>query len=221
MPEVLAVLDTCVLYPAPLYNTLLYIAFHRVYQPLWTDRILVELRRTMLTDGRKSPEQVERRLRAMTASFEPGANLDRRGIAYASLIEQMPNHPKDRHVLAAAVAIECDYLVTANLRDFRLVGTPYQTVNVVSPDDLLIALAFLSRRHQLNILSALHAQVRDSRRFASLDALLERLVQHHHTTRFAARMLAVRAELASLPADLAVAITEGQRITDEHLSDLL
>jgi hypothetical protein len=123
MPQILAVLDTCVLFPAPIYNTLLYIAFHRVYQPIWTDLILEELRRTMLTDGHRSPDQVERRLRAMTASFEPGANLDRQGIVYRALIDRMPNHPKDRHVLAAAVAIEADFLVTENRKDFQLVGT--------------------------------------------------------------------------------------------------
>jgi hypothetical protein len=37
---------------------------------------------------------------------------------YQPLISQMDNHPKDRHVLAAALACKSDYLVTFNLRDF-------------------------------------------------------------------------------------------------------
>jgi hypothetical protein len=37
---------------------------------------------------------------------------------YETLAPQMTNHPKDRHVLAAAVACRADYLVAFNLRDF-------------------------------------------------------------------------------------------------------
>lgn len=209
MGEILAVLDTCVLYPAPLYNTLLYAAAHRAYQPLWTDQILAELRRTMLSDGRRAPEAVARRLDAMTAAFEPGANLDRRGIAYRHLIDLMPNHPKDRHVLAAAVAVEADFLMTSNLRDFRLVGTPYQSLPVVSPDDFLVSLCATSPWHQLSLLSALHAQLRDSRLLTTLDALLDRLIRHNDTTRFAAAMRASRDALSDLPTDLATTITSG------------
>src|SRR5690242_10955460 len=109
MDEVYAVLDTCVLLPAPLYNTLLYLAHHNVYNPIWTDLIMVELERNLRSPGdirrAKTPEQVARRLAAMRAAFEPRANLDREGIDYRRPIPQMPNHEKDRHVLAAAVAI--------------------------------------------------------------------------------------------------------------------
>jgi hypothetical protein len=138
MGEINAVLDTCVLLPSPIYNTLLFIAGHHVYTPLWTDRILAELARNMLNPAnpryRKTPEQVENRLQRMAAAFGPRANLDRYGLDYGSLIDGMPNQEKDRHVLAAAVVAEADYLVTENLQDFDLSGTIYHDIVVESAD---------------------------------------------------------------------------------------
>lgn len=43
------VLDACVLVPVSLADTLLRIAEYGVYRPIWSDRILVEVRRAILT----------------------------------------------------------------------------------------------------------------------------------------------------------------------------
>jgi predicted nucleic acid-binding protein len=58
-------------------------------------------------------EAVENRLAQMAAYFP-----DARVTSYEEMISSMTNHPKDRHVLAAAVAGRADMLVTENLKDF-------------------------------------------------------------------------------------------------------
>jgi predicted nucleic acid-binding protein len=107
-----ALLDTCVLLKSYLCDTLLSIAEEGVYRPLWSDHVLAELRRNLVKAGAKQ-EAVEHRLNQMTAYFP-----DARVTSYDELIGSMTNHPKDRHVLAAAVAGRADMLVTENLKDF-------------------------------------------------------------------------------------------------------
>lgn len=92
-----ALLDTCVLYPAYLRDTLLRLASAGTYRPLWSDGILDELRRNVIARG--IPEdKADRRIRQMRRAF-PDATV--RG--HEPMIEGMTNDPKDRHVLAAAV----------------------------------------------------------------------------------------------------------------------
>jgi hypothetical protein len=55
----------------------------------------------------------------------------------------MKNHPKDRHVLAAAIACRADYLVTFNLKDFAPVPADAHGVAVIGPSTFLKELAAL------------------------------------------------------------------------------
>ena len=95
-----------------LCDTLLSIAEEGVYRPLWSEHVLAELGRNLVKAGAKQ-EAVEHRLTQMAAYFP-----DARVTSYEELINSMTNHPKDRHVLAAAVAGRADILVTENLKDF-------------------------------------------------------------------------------------------------------
>jgi len=71
-----------------------------------------ELRRNLLRRGLPA-ELVDRRIRQMTWAF-PDAMVT----GYESLVDAMTNHPKDRHVLAAAVRANAEVIVTFNLSDF-------------------------------------------------------------------------------------------------------
>jgi len=63
-----AFLDTCVLYPAYLCDTMLRLAEAAAYRPLWSAEVLDELRRNVI--ARNVPaERADRRLANMTRSF--------------------------------------------------------------------------------------------------------------------------------------------------------
>jgi predicted nucleic acid-binding protein len=127
-------LDTCVLLKSYLHDTLLSVAEEGVFRPLWSDHILVELRRNLLKVGAK-PDAVERRIEMMTMYF-PDARVD----GYEELIGSMSNHPKDRHVLAAAVAGRADVLMTENVRDFPADAVSRFGIVVTVQDDFLLGL---------------------------------------------------------------------------------
>jgi len=136
-----AVLDTCVLAPMPLCDTLLRFAEEpALYIPKWSADILRELRSTLLRMG-YSPSQADRRIAAMESAF-----LQARVEGYGRLVSRMTNHPKDRHVLAAAVRCRADAVITHNVRDFRPQAARPYGVDIVTPDD------FLLRQFRLNAL---------------------------------------------------------------------
>lgn len=91
------VLDTCVLYPAHLRDTLLRLAERGLYRGLWSDDIIEELRRNLIEDDFDS-DSVGHLIGEMTAAF-PDAIVAR----HHSLIGELTCDPKDRHVLAATI----------------------------------------------------------------------------------------------------------------------
>jgi predicted nucleic acid-binding protein len=127
-----AFLDTCVLYPAYLCDTLLRLAEASAYRPLWSADVLAELRRNLNERG-ISPERIDRRLAQMTRSF-PDALV----AGYDSLTDGMTNHPKDRHVLAAAVRANAEVVVTFNLKDFPEPALKPYDVEAIHPDEFLL-----------------------------------------------------------------------------------
>jgi predicted nucleic acid-binding protein len=111
-------LDACVLYPVGLRDTLLNVAEAGFYRVLWTEEILTETRRNIVEDtSGLTPEHLDRTFEAMRRAFPEAMVRD-----YEHLVESMTNHPKDRHVLAAAVAAEADVVVTREPSPFPVGG---------------------------------------------------------------------------------------------------
>jgi predicted nucleic acid-binding protein len=98
----------------PVADTLLRLAEPpALYEARWTGQILSEVTRTLVARFGKSRRKARYREAAMREFFRDSMVEN-----YEPLVPEMENHPKDRHVLAAAVACRADYLVTFNLKDF-------------------------------------------------------------------------------------------------------
>jgi hypothetical protein len=113
MTSLVAVLDTCVLFPQTLRDLLLRAAEAGLYRPRWSDEILDELWRNLQEERGLSPEQARHLLGELRRAF-PEAMVT----GYDRLIGDMTNAPKDRHVLAAAVRVGAPVIVTDNVKDF-------------------------------------------------------------------------------------------------------
>ncbi|MBI4908934.1 MAG: PIN domain-containing protein [Acidobacteria bacterium] len=134
-----ALLDACVLVPMPLADTLLRLAEPpALFDARWSEDILAEMSRALVRKFAKAPAKAGYREAAMRRFF-PQALVE----GYRPLIGEMRNHPKDRHVLAAALACQADYLVTFNLRDFPAVAG--DSTEVVGPSAFLKDLWKLDR----------------------------------------------------------------------------
>jgi predicted nucleic acid-binding protein len=131
-----AVLDACVLVPAALRDTLLRALQAELYRGYWSDEILREVERT-LANGFTTAQRARTLVERIHAAFpEATVSVQR----YRRLVPAMTNHPKDRHVLAAAIAVGARTIVTSNLRDFPQRSLGPHAIEAVSPDAFLVAL---------------------------------------------------------------------------------
>ena len=158
MSRYAALLDACVLVPVALADTLLRLAEHDLYRPLWSERILHE---TTAAIERVHPELADGRARhraaVMTTAF-PDALVT----GWEPLVDgiTLPDLD-DRHVVAAAIRGRADVIVTANSKDFPTrvlneLGIPAQTPDLFLLDQLDLA--------PTATIHALHQQARATRR---------------------------------------------------------
>lgn len=149
------ILDTCVLYPAHLRDTLLRLAERNLYQARWSSDVIEELRRNLVKADVASGS-VDGLIKEMLAAFPEAEVKD-----YQVFIETVTCHPKDRHVLAAAVRGEVGAIVTHNVGDFPPSSVDPHQIEVVHPDDFLLDLLELAPGV---VVAELHAQAAANRR---------------------------------------------------------
>ena len=133
--EFSAVLDTCVLLPISLCDLLLRLAEDpALYSPKWSPSILDELRRKLQSPKfNLSEEKAQYRIACMVSAF-PEAMVT----GCDAIVDSMPNHVDDRHVLAAAVCGKADAIITNNLRDFPVDCLRRFGVERMTPDNFLV-----------------------------------------------------------------------------------
>jgi hypothetical protein len=114
----------------------------RLFEPTWSEEIIRETTRTLISE-------------AWVRGYE-------------SLVPRMPNHEKDRHVLAAAVYGEAPIIVTLNLRHFRPEHLEPWGIRALHPQTFLIG---IFRQEQTLVMTKLEKQASDHGR--ALPQLLE------------------------------------------------
>ena len=165
-----AVLDANVLFPQSLRDVLLRLAQAELYGPLWSSRILNEMETNVVENIGIAPERVARTVRLMREAFEE-AEVDAAEID--ALEPAMQNSAGDRHVLAAAVAADCELIVTFNLRDFPPEACEPLLVEAVHPDQFLLDLYDLHSGAVYRVVAELAVQL--SAPAITFEELLERL----------------------------------------------
>lgn len=173
-------LDTCALYPATLADLLLRVAERGAYRPHWSADVLSELERNLAKIPSVTEEAARRRVSAMRAAFPDAAVT-----GYQSLIVGMTCHPKDRHVLAAAIHSDCQLIVTFNVRDFPQESLRAHHLSVVTPEDFLLDQLDLYPRV---VRAALQEQAGDLRRPRLSPLALLASLERSGAPRFAAEV---------------------------------
>lgn len=131
-----AVIDANVLYSIELTDLFLTFAAHRLVRLHWSPMILDEVRRNLTKRDDLASDSIACRIDRMNRAL-PSA-LDE---APEALVTSMPITEHDRHVLALAVHVEADSIVTYNLRDFPAVKCEPFGVEIVDPDSFALAIA--------------------------------------------------------------------------------
>lgn len=132
MPVV--VLDTSVLFPPSLRDLLLTLAALGAYSVRWSEEILVELRRSVTEHY---PDIDPERFDSSTVAAMRNAFPDAVVVGWEDLVDQMDNHPGDRHFAAAAAAAGADTIVTLNVRHFAGRALQDRRIRVVPPGKLV------------------------------------------------------------------------------------
>lgn len=164
------ILDACVLIPASLRDTLLRAAQENMYRVQFTSEILEEVRRNLSKVG--VPEDKAQRLVELIGEAFPDAFVTQ----YQPLIALMPNHKKDRHVLAAAIASNAQVIVTQNLKDFPRKALDTFKIEAQLPDIFLVHMFYLNPECMIRVVTG---QAKDlCRPPRTLEQVLETLRLH-------------------------------------------
>lgn len=153
-----AVLDACVLYPAPLRDLLLSLASAGLFHARWTPDIEDEWTRNLLANR---PDLNLAQLQ-ITPERMIAAIPDCMVTHYKPLIAglSLPD-PDDRHVLAAAIAGHADAIVTTNLKDFPAGILATYNLEAQHPDDFVMNQLELREYEALTAINRMRARLRN------------------------------------------------------------
>ncbi len=145
-----ALLDACVLFPVAVCDSLMSVAATGLYAPKWTQRIEDEWTRSLEQKSGRPPGSYNVKRDAMRDAAPDWEVSEQAWMRIAKLPDS-----DDVHVLAAAIAGHADCIVTANLNDFPEDALAPFGIQVIHPDEFLIAQMDLD---SLSVLAAFKEQ---------------------------------------------------------------
>ena len=133
----IALTDTNILYSAGIRDILLQIAISELFEPKWTPDIRDEL---IDTFRKTRPDIDQQRIEGIWSGMNhyfPNALVT----GYEYLVDNLvlPD-PNDRHVLAAAIHANCDYIVSEDRKHFPAAALEQYGITRLRADDFLLML---------------------------------------------------------------------------------
>ena len=132
-----ALLDACVLYPLAMADALMSLATTGLFAAKWTTRIETEWIRSLEQNRPDLRGRLDHRRDQMREAV-PDWEVDEQAWTICARGLELPD-PNDVHVLAAALAGHADCIVTANLKDFPAEVVAHLGIEVIHPDQFIVA----------------------------------------------------------------------------------
>lgn len=172
------VVDSCVIYPMPLCDTLLRAAEAELYQVYFSQEILDGATRNLVKKGRMTESKAQQFQEIIKTNF-PEAIVE----VPEDLVIKMTNHPGDRHVVAAAIVAQAEVIVTSNLKHFPSYSLEPYGIKAWHPDDFLVN---LYEQFPERIIKVIQQQSEDLKKPPiSFAQLVEKLEKNNQVTKFA------------------------------------
>ena len=157
MTKIVALYDANVLYPAPLRDLLMQLAFDELIQARLTNTIHDEWIRNVIKNRPDlSLTRLQNVAKLMNDSIE-GILIQ----GFEHLIEglTLPD-PDDRHVLAAAIHGQVDVIVTNNQKDFPIKTLEPYGLSVQSADDFVTGLLEVNDKAVREVIATIQRRLR-------------------------------------------------------------
>lgn len=141
----ICVLDTNVILPIEIRDLLFWFAHDELYTPKWSKHIFDEWEDVLRRKG-VDENEIQKRIAKANLAF-PDAMVKN----YEALMDnlELPD-PKDRHVLAAAIKINANLIVTNNLKDFPKAYLDTFDLSAKSADNFLADIIDLNPKVAIN-----------------------------------------------------------------------
>ena|SRR6476469_2539395 len=181
MEVVSVILDSCVIFPMPLCDTLLRAAEAELYEVHFSQEILDGATRNLVKKGRMTEVKAARFQEVIKNTFPEGIIE-----VPASLVEAMTNHRGDRHVVAAAIVANAKVIVTDNLKHFPKEALEAYDIEAQHPD---VFLTELFDNDPESMVEVIRQQVEDLKNPPHTVAeIIERLEKNNRVHEFASKV---------------------------------